>query len=167
MISTGSQLIAAAGVGIGATLLVDFWNLMLERLFGIASLSYCLLGRWIAHMPSGVFRHRAIRSSAMKPFECTLGWVTHYAIGVGLAAAFALIVAPQWLASPTVGPALLYGILTVALPFFVLQPALGLGVASAAASNPTHSRIKSLATHVVYGLGLYASGLAAAAILGR
>ena len=40
-------------MGIGATLLMDFWNLFLKRAFSIASLNYCLLGRWLRHMPGG------------------------------------------------------------------------------------------------------------------
>jgi hypothetical protein len=37
---------------------------------------------------------------------------------------------------------------------------IGLGVASARAPKPTQARLKSLGTHVVFGLGLYAGALA-------
>jgi hypothetical protein len=47
----------AVGMGLGATLLMDGWNLFLRRAFGIRSLNFCLLGRWIGHMPSGTFVH--------------------------------------------------------------------------------------------------------------
>jgi hypothetical protein len=161
-----SGIIAAVIIGAGATGLVDAWNLFLARTFGIPSLSYCLLGRWVAHMPGGTFRHVAISSAPAIRFECTLGWITHYAIGISLAAAF-LFIAPDWLSTPTSAAALLYGIGTVVLPFFVMQPALGLGIASAAARRPAQARLKSLATHFVYGLGLYAWGLAAAWLLKR
>ena len=40
-------------VGIGATLVMDLWNQFLKRAFSIPSLSYCLLGRWLRHMPGG------------------------------------------------------------------------------------------------------------------
>ncbi len=142
-------------IGLGATAGIDAWNATLKRVAGVPSLDYCLLGRWIGHMPRGVVRHRKISAAAQTALECPLGWVAHYAIGVGLALVFTGLF-PGWLAHPAPGPALAYGVATVVLPFFVLQPALGLGVASAATPRPLTARVKSLVTHGVYGLGLYA-----------
>lgn len=142
-------------VGAGATALLDVWNVMLKRVFGVASLDYCLLGRWVTHMPTGVFRHKHIGQSSAGAFECVLGWLMHYGIGAALALAFVFIAGSSWLVRPTLAPAVVFGIATVILPFFVLQPALGFGVASAKARSPLQARVKSLTTHAVYGLGLY------------
>jgi hypothetical protein len=86
-----------------------------------------------------------------------VGWVTHYSIGVGLALLFVLLVRDSWLERPTVIPALGFGIATVVIPFFTMQPAFGLGVAASRARNPAAARLKSLATHSVFGLGLFGS----------
>jgi hypothetical protein len=145
-------------IGIGATVLMDLWNLFLKRGFGIPSLNYCLLGRWVCHIPSGVFRHPSIAASPPKPHECPVGWMAHYTIGVMLALVFVGVIAPAgWLAQPTLLPALLYGLVTVAFPLFILQPSLGLGVASSRTPHPARARLKSLGTHFVFGLGLYFS----------
>jgi hypothetical protein len=159
------DIAAAIAIGIGATVFLDAWNLAVKRILGFPSLSYCLLGRWVAHMPSGVFRHRGIADAAAKKFECAIGWIAHYTIGIALAGGFLLLVAPNWLAHPALAPALLYGIATVAFPFFVMQPSLGLGIASAATRRPAQARVKSLATHSAYGVGLYAFGHVAAYFL--
>jgi hypothetical protein len=161
------DLAAVLIVGAGATLMVDAWNDVLKRVLGVRSLSYCLLGRWGAHMRRGVFRHRAIGAAEPMAFECAIGWTMHYGIGVALAGGFLLGVAPGWLSSPTLMPALVYGIATVALPFFILQPSLGHGVAAAATSRPMQARAKSLATHTAYGLGLYVFGHVAAFLTAR
>lgn len=145
---------AAALVGAGATLSMDLWNAWLKRAFGIPSLNYCLLGRWLCHMGRGTFAHASISAAAPVAGECAAGWAGHYSIGLGLSVVFALVM-PGWLARPTLGPAILYGLGTVVFPLFVLQPALGLGIASARAPHPLHSRLKSLATHTVFGVGLY------------
>jgi hypothetical protein len=147
-------------IGIGATLVMDLWNLFLKRTFSMQSLNYCLLGRWLSHMPSGTFRHASIGAARQKPFECTVGWIAHYSIGVTLALVFVVLVSSEWLARPTLLPVLSYGLGTVVFPLFVLQPSLGLGVASSRAPNPTQARLKSLMTHSVFGVGLYVSGLA-------
>ncbi|HEY4303238.1 MAG TPA: DUF2938 domain-containing protein [Gemmatimonadaceae bacterium] len=157
-----SHLAIAIAIGVGATFFIDAWNTMLKRVFGIPSLNYCFFGRWVGHLPSGVVRHRSIGAASAKRFECALGWVSHYAIGVGLAHLFILLVAPQWIARPTFAPALLFGVATVVFPFFVLQPSLGLGIASAATPHPARARLKSLATHSAYGVGLYLTAWLAA-----
>jgi len=154
-----NYVLAAIGIGIGATLIMDLWNLLLKRAFGIPSLNYCLLGRWLRHMPSGIFRHANINAAPRKSAECVVGWLAHYTIGIGFALVFVFIVSREWLARPTLLPALLYGIATIVFPFFLMQPSLGLGVASSRAPNPTQARLKSLATHTVFGIGLYACGV--------
>jgi Protein of unknown function (DUF2938) len=150
---------AAVAIGIGATLVMDLWNLFLKRAFNIPSLNYCLLGRWIGHIPSGTLRHASIAAAPTKAHECTLGWIAHYSIGTVLAIGFILSSRGDWLARPTLLPALVFGIATVLFPFFVLQPSLGLGVASSKTRNPARARLKSLATHTVFGIGLYLSAL--------
>lgn len=148
----------AIAIGIGATAIMDLWNLFLKRAFGIPSLDYCLLGRWIRHMAGGAFTHASIAAASRKPHECQVGWTAHYTIGVAFAVAF-VVLSGDWLARPTLLPVLLYGIGTIVFPFFVMQPSLGLGVAASRTPNPAQARLKSLATHTVFGLGLYVSAL--------
>ena len=37
-------------IGVGATMVMDIWALLLRQ-FGIPSLNFALLGRWIGHLP--------------------------------------------------------------------------------------------------------------------
>jgi hypothetical protein len=145
-------------IGVGATLSIDLWALFLRRAFRVRSLDYCLLGRWILHMPQGVFAHDSIVASPAKPYECRIGWGAHYSIGVAFALAFLLVAPEGWLERPTPLPALAFGVATVAVPYFTLQPAFGLGVAASRTPSPNRARLKSLTTHAVFGLGLYACG---------
>lgn len=152
-------------IGLGATLLMDLWNLFLKRAFGIASLNYRLLGRWLRHIPSGTLRHASITAAQPKPFERTVGWIAHYTIGVVFGLAFVVLASGEWLAQPSLLPALAYGISTVVFPFFIMQPSLGLGIASSRAPNPTQARLKSLATHTLFGIGLYVCALGVRQVL--
>ena len=160
-------LLGAVAIGIGATLVMDLWNLFLKRAFGIPSLNYCLLGRWLGHMPGGTLRHANIAAAAAKPFECALGRIAHYSIGVGLALVFVALASGDWLARPTLLPALLYGVGTVVFPFFVMQPSFGLGVAASRTPKPVQARLKSLATHTVFGVGLYGCALGVSYLVGN
>ena len=149
------QLLRAIPIGVGATLLMDALSVFLKRGFGVRSLDYCMLGRWFRHMPAGTFAHVSIAAAEPKPGECTVGWIAHYTIGVILALGFLLVAPADWSTRPTLLPALLYGIVTVAFPFLVMQPSLGLGIASAKVAKPSRARLKSLITHSIFGLGLY------------
>jgi Protein of unknown function (DUF2938) len=159
------HLLGAIAIGIGATLVMDLWNLFLRRTFGVPSLNYCLLGRWLRYMPEGTLRHASIAAAPPMPRECAVGWIAHYTIGVVFALGFVAWASGDWLARPTVLPALLYGIATVVFPFFIMQPAFGLGLASSRTANPALARLKSLATHSVFGVGLYLCALAVSQVL--
>ncbi|MBI4914505.1 MAG: DUF2938 domain-containing protein [Acidobacteria bacterium] len=157
---TPPHVLSAVAIGVGASLLMDAWNLLLKRAFGIPSLNYCLLGRWLLHMPEGTFIHSSIAAAPPRRFECAVGWFAHYTIGVVLALVFLALAPGDWPVRPTVLPALLYGIGTVVFPLFVLQPSLGLGIASSKTPKPVQARLKSLVTHVVFGVGLYLCAMA-------
>src|SRR5215831_5587635 len=156
----------AVAVGLGATLFMDLWAVFLKRAFKVSSANYCLVGRWLRHMESGVFRHPSIAGAAKKPAECTVGWIAHYAIGALFALALVALATPQWLRSPTLMPALIFGTVTVAIPFFIMHPSFGLGLASSKAPNPTQARLRSLMSHAVFGVGLYISALVMSSIVG-
>ena len=153
-------LIRTVFVGFGATLVLDLWTVFLNRTFAIPLPNYCFIGRWLRHMTNGVFTHPSIAAATQQPAECPIGWISHYTIGALFALAFVAVATTQWLQSPTLTPALIFGIVTVGFPFFIMHPAFGLGLAASKAPNPMGARLRSLMNHVVFGFGLYLSALA-------
>ena len=150
-----TYLLGAVGVGFGATLFMDLWALFLKRAFGTPSANYCLVGRWFRHMPDGTFMHASISNASQKRFECAVGWIAHYVIGAVFALALVSLTSGSWLARPTLLPALLFGIGTVLVPFLVMHPSFGLGIAASKTPSPTQARLRSLMAHTVFGVGLY------------
>ena len=149
----------AVAVGLGATLLMDLWALFLKHAFSIPSSSYCLIGRWFCHMPEGTFMHASIANAPPMRFECTVGWIAHYFIGAVYALVLVALVSDSWLARPTLLPALLFGVGTVLVPFLIMQPSFGLGIAASRTPNPTQARLRSLMAHSAFGVGLYVCAL--------
>jgi len=152
-------------IGIGATMTFDLWGLFLKHAFKIPPSNFCLVGRWVLYMPEGIFRHSNIGSAHQKSAECTVGWITHYLTGVTFAVGFVAFMGSNWFQHPTLIPALIFGIITVSAPFFIMQPALGLGVAASKSSNPAQARVRSLINHIVFGFGLYVFGSLARLLL--
>jgi hypothetical protein len=153
-------LIAGVLIGAAGAALMDVWSLALRRAFGIPTLDYALLGRWIGHIPRGRFVHDRIAAARPVAGERPLGWLAHYAIGVAFALLLLAIEGPHWVRSPTILPALLVGLGTIVAPWFVMQPAMGAGIAGSRTANPAATRLRNLGTHAVYGVGLYLSALA-------
>ena len=52
------------------------------------------------------------------------------------------------------------GLVTIVAPWFVMQPAMGAGIAASRTPHPWSARLRNLATHAVYGIGLYLSAVA-------
>ena len=153
------QLAHAVLIGAGATLVMDVGSVLRHRFLGTRLPDYCLVGRWISHLPRGRFHHHPIASTPAVRHECVIGWVSHYAIGVVFAGLLLAVWGFDWARHPTIGPALAIGIVTVAAPFFLMQPGMGAGVAASRTPRPNAARLQSLITHTTFGVGLYAAAL--------
>ena len=143
-------------VGIGATVVMDVWG-MIQKALGMPTLGYALVGRWAGHLCRGKFAHEQIGRAEPIPGESPLGWTIHYAVGLVFAALLVAIEGVAWLRDPTWLPALAVGLATVVMPFFLMQPAMGAGIAASRTPAPWKNRLRSLATHAVFGCGLYLS----------
>ena len=147
------DLATIALVGTGATAVLDAWLLLLQRL-GLPTMNFVLLGRWVGHGLRGRWRHAAIAQAAPVAGERGLGWLVHYLVGIVFAALLAALPG-GWLQAPTLWPALAFGVGTVAVPLFVMQPAMGLGFAARKTPAPLQNCARSLTNHAVFGVGLY------------
>lgn len=158
--SLSSLLLHAVILGSGATLFMDMVALLQRRLLGIPSLDYALVGRWIGHLPSGTLVHRPIGASAPIRGEAFLGWAAHYLIGIAFAVLFLAAMGANWLDHPKALPALIFGLISTAAPFLVLQPGLGAGLAARKTPRPAIARMRSVFAHLAFGLGLWVTAFA-------
>jgi hypothetical protein len=157
-------VLRTVAIGVGATAVMDGWAWLLRRL-GVPSLDFALLGRWIGHFRDGQWLHASIAKAPPVRGEAALGWLAHYSIGVGFAALLLASFGLKWARSPTLLPALAIGVVTVAAPLLLLQPALGAGIASSKTAAPLFNSLKSVVTHTVFGVGLYLAALVSALLV--
>ncbi|WP_200890417.1 DUF2938 domain-containing protein [Pseudoalteromonas luteoviolacea] len=141
--------------GLGATVFMDIWSECLKRIFGVQSLNYGLVGRWVLHCLQGEIFHRNIMSAKPKNLEGVVGWIAHYLIGVLFALSFIFLT--HMVSSSLLNPwlAIFFGTLTVCFPFFVMQPCFGMGIAASKVPRANIARLKSLGAHTSFGVGLY------------
>lgn len=157
--------ISILSIGVGATLVMDLWTLVLRRL-GVTTLNYAMVGRWAGHLFEGRWRHPAIAKAAPVGGELLWGWLIHYATGLLFTGLLIGLAGQGWLHDPTFWPALLFGIVSVLVPLCVVQPALGAGYFAANTPTPVRNCLRSLATHSVFGLGLYMAACGVAQVMG-
>jgi hypothetical protein len=145
-------------IGAGATALTDIWSILRKKLLGVPPPNWAFVGRWFSYGVRGRFRHDAIGQSPSVRGERFIGWLAHYLIGVAYAALLLAIWGLGWACRPTLAPALIVGLATVVAPFFLMQPGMGAGIAGSRTPNPNATRLHSLVTHAIFGLGLYVAG---------
>jgi hypothetical protein len=152
-------VVKTALIGIGATLALDLWSLFLKTAFGAPFPNYPMVGRWIGGFPRSRFVLDDIAKAPAVAGEGVIGWIAHYAIGMFYAFLLIAVAGVDWLSAPTWLPALMVGAATVVAPFFIMQPAMGLGIASSKTAKPNIARLRSLLAHTVFGIGLYLSAM--------
>jgi hypothetical protein len=166
-LSEGVELVLRASlIGIGATMVMDFWALVLKYVFKTPSLNWGMVGRWLGHLSKGTLNHTNISEASPVRAEVSIGWIAHYFVGIVFAALLIGIIGLEWARQPTFLPAIIFGLLTVVFPFFIMQPGMGAGIAASKTPNPALARKRSVITHTVFGIGLYCSAELTALLIG-
>ena len=98
-------------------------------------------------------------STPQKGRGCTVGWIAHYMIGIVFAVGFMALAGNNWLHNPTLITALLFGVVTVSAPFFMMLPSFAFGSAASSTSSTAQAGLRSLVNHGVFGFGLDLFGL--------
>ncbi|WP_421913927.1 DUF2938 domain-containing protein [Mesorhizobium sp.] len=149
----------AVAIGIGATVLMDLWAILLNKAFGQARPNWAPVGRWVWHLREGKVFHDDIGQAAPCRHELALGWAFHYLVGIVYGIILVVLAGSGWLAAPTFLPALVLGIVTVGAGWFLLAPGMGAGWAASKRPNPMQIRALNLVSHTVFALGLYGTAL--------
>jgi hypothetical protein len=114
-------------------------------------------------MPRGVLVHWPITATAPVRGEVAIGWIFHYAVGIIYAALYLVIMGLGFGSVPTLISTSVFALILLAAPWFIMQPALGLGFMAANAPKPVAVRVVNISVHTWFGIGLYLGVLLARA----
>jgi len=140
--------------GVLGTLAMDILNYLFSRTGMISKIDVGMIGRLSAGWTRGRFYYRHPGEMEQIPNERLYGYVTHYAIGVGLAVPYVLgwdllvggPASPVW--------ALAYGVATTVASHFYVLPSMGLGVFGRRSPEGIKGPLSPLANHLFYGVGI-------------
>lgn len=96
--------------------------------------------------------------------EAAIGWIGHYVIGISYGLLLVAFWGQPWIAQPSSLPPLLLSWALLVAPYFIMMPGMGAGFAGSKTPKLTIARLKSVAGHSIFGLGMYATALALAGI---
>jgi len=145
--------------GIAATVALDLWQLLVQQVFRVPATNWAMVGRWFSHLPRGTVRHQAIGEAEPVPFETATGWIANYLVGLGYAVVYLILVGPLLGTGPSLATAFGFGVVSVVVPWFFMQPCMGLGIMARKAPKPGVVRAHSFCGHVAFGVGLYLPAL--------
>ena len=146
-------------VGIVATLTLDIVQQLMKLILKWPVTNWAIIGRWAAHLPEGQFVNRSIGTTPPVKNELALGWLVHYGVGITYGAIYLFLVYVVFGTGLSFVPAMAFGILSVAVTWFMMEPNLGAGVMGGNTSEPKVTRMHDFASHLGFGLGLYFGGL--------
>ena len=140
--------------GVLGTLVMDSLNHLFARTGMLSKIDIGMIGRMSAGWARWRFRYRHPGEMEQVSNEMLYGYITHYAIGVGLAVTYVLgwdllvggPASPVW--------ALAYGVATTVASHFFVFPSMGLGVFGRRSPEGIRSPLSSLANHLFYGVGM-------------
>lgn len=150
--------LSGAVVGLGATLIADVVG-VLRQGWPATNGFYGLVGRWVGSLAHGKIAHRDIRETPPVPYEGVLGWSAHIVLGLCFGIGFVGLFGETALSAPKPWQGITIGLATVLVPWFIFQPLFGWGVAVSNAPKPWKMRLKSIITHMIFGIGLWLCGL--------
>lgn len=147
-------LLRALALGIVSTLSMDLLTGVAIGLKLIAPLPPNLVGRWFASVARAQPFHADIARASPVSHEMLIALPVHYAIGITLTTLFVGATGKMgW--SRTPGIALVFGLCTCALPWFLMFPAMGYGLFGSNGPEGTRLFLSSLVSHAFFGLGLW------------
>jgi uncharacterized membrane protein YeaQ/YmgE (transglycosylase-associated protein family) len=140
--------------GVLGTLIMDALNIVFARAGILLKIEVGVIGRMAVGWVHGRFRYAHPSEMEEVANERIYGYITHYAIGVGLAVPF--VVGWDLLIGGAAPPfwALVYGIGTTVASLFFVYPSMGLGICGQRSPDGIKAPLSSLANHLFYGVGL-------------
>ena len=143
-------------MGIFATFFMDFLaGFFVKRKLIHPFISPEALGRWFLYMLRGKFVHGDIHKTQALKNEKLWCFISHYLIGIVLAGIYLFLELKVPIIRDQMWMPLIFGIVTVFLPWFWLLPSIGLGFMASKSPNRSLIVRTNIINHTNFGVGLF------------
>jgi len=143
--------------GIWATFFMDsLAKILSKRGIIYPFISSEAMGRWFLYMCKGKFAHTDINRARALNNENAWYYLSHYLIGIILAACFLVLATQIQYLRDNVWTTLFYGLFTVAFSWFWVLPSIGFGIMASKSAKRIRILKTNLINHLNFGVGLCA-----------
>lgn len=136
----------------GATA-ADIGRAIYQWITGFPPVNWSITGRWFLMVLQGQPYVPDIGTAPSLPHELIAGHVAYYTISVVFAGIY-LTLLKLMRREPTLWNGLIFGWVTLAFPFLLQMPLMGMGVLASATATPGLIIGRTLVHHSSFGLGL-------------
>ena len=150
-----SSAISIAIVTVLSVGILDIWQRVIHRMGGLPPTNWAIVGRWLM----AVINHHKILNHPLQnmpphPNELMIGWVFHYFIGFFYVVLYFLLWETFGILTPTWRDGLIFGVLSVVVPWFFFMPAMGAGLMGKKTPHPLAVSISALVVHSIFGVSI-------------
>ena len=140
--------------GIFCCIAMDIWQRILSITFNIPPTNWSTAGRWLIMLvdKKTIINQNLDNENPIK-YELQIGWLFHYWVATLYGYTYYFFLAVDVLDTSIVS-GLIFGLISVIIPWFLYLPATGKGFMGNKTPNPTLTKILSASSHVVVGVFL-------------
>ena len=139
-------------VGIGTCVVFDIWQRIFQKMTGVPPSNWAIVGRWLLGVISGgPIMASGLADAPPRRHELAAGWALHYIVAIGYAVIYAALMMGGILSAGLLD-GLLFGVVSVVVPWLFFMPALGNGVLARRAPNPRLACLVALIMHAIFGV---------------
>jgi hypothetical protein len=140
--------------GIFCCIGMDLWQRILFLIFNIPPTNWSTAGRWFIMMVSKkMIINQNLDNENPIQYEWQIGWVFHYCVAIGYGFVFYFFLIADIL-DTSILSGLIFGLISVIVPWFFYLPVTGKGFMGNKTPNPTLTRLLSTSSHVIVGIFL-------------
>jgi hypothetical protein len=141
--------------GIVCCIAMDVWQRILFLTFNIPPTNWSITGRWFVMLISKkiIFNQNLDHENPVR-YELQIGWAFHYWVAIIYGFAYYFLLAVFDILDTSILSGLIFGLISVIVPWFFYLPVTGKGFMGNKTPNPTLTILLSTSSHVVVGVFL-------------
>ncbi len=141
--------------GIVCCIAMDVWQRILFLTFNIPPTNWSITGRWFMMLISKkiIFNQNLDHENPVK-YELQIGWAFHYWVAIIYGFAYYFLLAVFDILDTSILSGLIFGLISVIVPWFFYLPVTGKGFMGNKTPNPTLTILLSTSSHIVVGVFL-------------
>ena len=141
-------------IGIVSCVVMDLWQRLLKLLYSINSSDWSVVGRWFVLVVSDrQIYNPTIDQVAPIKNELMIGWIVHYSVAI-LYSIFFYILLAYGICSASLINGIIFGLISVVVPWFFFMPVLGKGFLGMKTPSPLMACSLAVGSHIAIGASI-------------